>query len=235
MKMLSQYFDRLKEAGIYDKTAIIVMGDHGTGRFISPLQTEKESVINSLLLYKNFDTTQDEIKTVEGIYPDVADISDLVLYSAGITNKKLNARYGDICKKILTERRKKNAEIIQNLQLHKERIKYDIFKSIPAGISSYQMHDRSVSITIYYKENIEQDNGYLVFENEKDSYILNLDKIYFYFDDKKNWYRVINFKADNVAEGEYDMKILVENSGKYYQYEIPYKKVVINKKMEFKK
>ena len=57
--MLAQFFDRLKELGVYDNTRIIIVSDHGTGINVPELMNDvprlrKQNVVASLLV-KDFD------------------------------------------------------------------------------------------------------------------------------------------------------------------------------------
>lgn len=107
--MIVAFLDKLRAAGIYDKTAIIIMGDHGLGYDISPL--EKDEVReNSLLLYKGINQHQESLSVVEDVYPDVSDFYNLILYSAGLTNEKWN---------ISAEKQEKNKLLIKTK--HTER------------------------------------------------------------------------------------------------------------------
>lgn len=108
-KMIVAFLDKLRAAEIYDKTAIIIMGDHGLGYDISPL--EKDEVReNSLLLYKGINQHQESLSFVEDVYPDVSDFYNLILYSAGLTNEKWN---------ISAEKQEKNKLLIKTK--HTER------------------------------------------------------------------------------------------------------------------
>ena len=49
--MIAFFIDQLKKSEIYDNTSIIIMGDHGLGYDISPLEHD-EVRENSLLLFK---------------------------------------------------------------------------------------------------------------------------------------------------------------------------------------
>ena len=108
-KMIVAFLDKLKSAGIYDKTSIIIMGDHGLGYDISPLEQD-EVRENSLLLYKGINQHQESMSIVKDVCPDVSDFYNLILYSAGLTNEKWN---------ISSEKQEKNKILIETK--HKER------------------------------------------------------------------------------------------------------------------
>lgn len=224
MIMLKNYFDALKKAGIYDKTALIIMSDHGSNKFISPLQNENEMTTNSLLLYKNFNTTQKKMKIIDNIYPDVADIQDLALYSAKITNKKWNLRYEQKCKQELKRARENNIKIYSGLELKKSDITYNPCVTIQSGISSYDFVGKSATIIIEAKKGVEGGSNYLILENDKNKYLTEIPSF------AANWarifYKIINFKANNVESGIYDVKLLVKKNGKDYIYQIDKKLIV---------
>ncbi|MBR1604564.1 MAG: sulfatase-like hydrolase/transferase [Alphaproteobacteria bacterium] len=222
MTMLQNYINRLKEAGIYDKTAIILMSDHGSGRFISPLQTEKEFSQNSLLLYKNFNTKQDEMKTIENIYAGIIDIADLVLYSAGITDKKWNLRKPEYYKKLLTSRRHENLKNYKDLQFNKmspEQMNYTAEQLSPSKIFTYFSVNRSATITLMFPKDFQICEKYLLMENSTVKYFLSLphEMPVFYNDTGDYLLTTINFKADYIPNWIYNMKFLCKMNDKYYE------------------
>lgn len=92
LKIMEEYFNTLKKAGIYDNTAIIIMGDHGIRKCIDGAKEfcDTEKYTNPLLLYKDINQKQQRLKVIKDVVPDTKDISHLVLYSAKLTKNKFN-------------------------------------------------------------------------------------------------------------------------------------------------
>lgn len=222
MTMLKNYIDRLKEAGIYDKTAIIIMSDHGSGRFISPLQSEKELSINSLLLYKNSGTKQNEMKTVEDVWAGIIDISDLALYSAGITDEKWNLRKPDHYKSLLTQKRLDNLKNFENLQMKKISFEYTAEALPPSKIFTFNSINRSGTMTLEFPDQFKNCEKYFLLEKSDIKYFMPMpEKMGVFFNDRGDYIlTTISFRTDGIPNWIYNTKFLLKKDGKYHEMPI---------------
>ncbi|MBO4520171.1 MAG: sulfatase-like hydrolase/transferase [Alphaproteobacteria bacterium] len=238
MTMLKNYLDSLKKAGIYDKTAVIFMGDHGTSRLLSPLQRGRETGVNPLLMYKNFNQKQKEMKVIEDIYPGIADISDLIFYSAGITDKKLDISNEEFNKNRLAQSRLNRSREIKNAYLKRDRFNKIVSSDLPAQIYSYTLNGKNGTITVSTKlplsGNLKNGGGktHLLVRNQKDSYVLNQKPLFSRGTDDTVYF-IFNFIAKDVPAGKYDLKFLVEDDGIFYNLETNIKEVTVDKKINF--
>ncbi|MBO4520170.1 MAG: sulfatase-like hydrolase/transferase [Alphaproteobacteria bacterium] len=241
MTMLKNYLNSLKKAGIYDKTAVIFMSDHGMNRLLSPLQRGRENVANPLLMYKNFNQEQKEMKIIEDIYPDVSDVSDLIFYSAGITDKKLDIPEEENNKKILEEFRLNKLNEIKTAYLKKSRFdKKNITaaKPLKVRIYYYTLNGKNGMLTVSGEGNAPDGinkkpvKTYFILTNKKGTYLVTRD-VPFLVLDSGVYFFGFNFIAKDVPTGKYDLKFLVEDNGTFYSLETGIKEVAIDKKIKF--
>ena len=229
MTMLQNYLNRLKEAGIYDKTAIIFMSDHGTGRVLSPLQSEKETPVNSLLLYKNFNQKQEEMKTVSAIYPDVEDISDLVFYSAGIAKNKFSIRNEARNRGVLENARISQKGFLKNRRLKKEKLKRKISYEISAELYSHVLNGKNGTLTVHSMKSTQ--NNRFCLRKKTDVWCVDQtggipaadSSVYIQFD----------FIGDDLPEGKYTVLIIGKDGNEFYELKTPIKGVYVDKKISF--
>lgn len=85
MKSLGQFFDELRENGVYDNTRIIITSDHGLQREIPPLDTT-QSTFNPILLYKDFN--QRDVIKIDNTFMTSADAPLLAV--EGVDNRPIN-------------------------------------------------------------------------------------------------------------------------------------------------
>ena len=229
MTMLKNYLNDLKKSGIYDKTAVIIMSDHGTGRVLSPLQSEKETPVNTILLYKNFNQQQDEMKVVKEVYPDVEDISDLVFYSARITSNKFNIQDEQKNKEFLKNIRQSQKDFLVDHRLKRENFTGKIAYDVPVRIHTYVLNGKNGTLTINSPKASEEIKFCL--QNKKVAYCMNHCRKTEEADG--SYYLQFDFIGEDLPKGEYELKILNTDENKFYNLKTPIKNVLVRDKVIF--
>lgn len=224
MVMLDQFLTRLKEAGIYDNSAIIIMSDHGTGIYTSPLQSEKESVFNALFMYKGFNEHHDKMQVIDTVWPELEDFENLIKYSAGINDKKWDIKNESQNRKILQEHR----ENVKNIELKKQDFNYVIFEEKPAQIYKQKQSAKNLGMVVSAKEKLNGVTQYVVLERNNDKYVMQFPNKEYSLGSKT--FHNFNIIANNVPAGTYDLKLLIKNKeGKFIQLKLPQSKITVDK------
>ena len=117
----------------------------------------------------------------------------------------------------------KNVEFFKNLELKPFQYKYPIRGDVPSALYQLVMNNKSVAMLVSNGYQVDQEDAYVVLENmnnPKEIYASPIPKNYTYWDSEELYYRWINFRANNIPNGRYELKILVLYNKEYYNYKI---------------
>ena len=146
LKEISALIDELKEEGVYDNTAIIIMADHG-----DPNMSYMSS--NPLLLIKDFDEEKDfTISDAPVSYDDMCDAFQLLATEGSLDNVAWNDRDADSARRFLFY----NWDDSWNEKYLPTMTEYMLYGSFPYGIE----YNPTGNVFIPGMEQIESGKGY---------------------------------------------------------------------------
>lgn len=223
IKMIAFFIDQLKKSEIYDNTSIIIMGDHGLGYDISPLEHD-EVRENSLLLFKGLNQHFDKLYINNEIYPDVSDFYNLVLFSSHISENKWNVSQEKqkFNKSLIDTKRKERNLLREKNILHKVNNIPTSYHNIEVAYireKDFMGTKLRLSLTLASEISVKLKDFYLVLSGKDNEFFVGgKQKIFeqtFFVDEGMNYCSIlVSADLSPCPDGMYNIQVVTTRTDK---------------------